>query len=108
MKQVFRASNPITFIGTRHGEKAFETLLTREEMLRAEDKGNYYQVTADTRDLNYNAFFTEGSSQLAALADYNSDNTHRLSRDEMVGMLHKLDYVQQELATSGPALIGEQ
>ncbi len=97
LKKIFHASNDIKVIGTRHGEKLFETLLTREEMAKAEDCGDYYRVPADNRDLNYNVFFTEGSAEVSAREDYTSHNTLRLDVDGMVEMLLKLDYVQQEL-----------
>jgi UDP-N-acetylglucosamine 4,6-dehydratase/5-epimerase len=97
LKKIFHASNEIKIIGTRHGEKLFETLLTREEMAKAEDYGDYYRVPADNRDLNYNVFFTEGSEEVSAREDYTSHNTLRLDVDGMVEMLLKLDYVQQEL-----------
>jgi len=95
--QVFEVDNPIRMIGTRHGEKAYETLLTREEMLRAEDQGGYYRVGADTRDLNYDLYYTEGNAQLSRLTDYNSDNAGLLYVAQMADLLRKLDYVQQEL-----------
>jgi UDP-N-acetylglucosamine 4,6-dehydratase len=95
--QVFEVDNPIRMIGTRHGEKAYETLLTREEMLRAEDQGGYYRVGADTRDLNYDLYYTEGNAQLSRLTDYNSDNAGLLDVAQMADLLRKLDYVQQEL-----------
>ncbi len=75
VKRVFQADNPIQIIGTRHGEKQFETLLTREEMIRAEDLGGYYRIPADNRDLNYDAYFTEGQEPLSQQEDYNSHNT---------------------------------
>lgn len=92
LKRIFKADNPIRVIGTRHGEKKYETLLTSEEMLRAEDLGSYYRVPADNRDLNYNLYFTEGREPLLD-GDYNSDNTRRLNEDEMVEMLLKLPEV---------------
>jgi len=95
--QVFGTDNPIRIIGTRHGEKAYETLLTREEMLRAEDQGGYFRVGADTRDLNYDLYYTQGDAQLSQLTDYNSDNSGLLDVVEMAELLLKLDYVQQEL-----------
>ncbi len=97
LKKIFQASNDIKIIGTRHGEKLYETLLTREEMARAENLGDYYRVPADNRDLNYNVFFTEGSAEISASEDYNSHNTRRLDMDGMVALLLRLDYVQQEL-----------
>ncbi|MBN1919611.1 MAG: polysaccharide biosynthesis protein [Anaerolineae bacterium] len=96
LKRIFEADNPIRVIGTRHGEKKYETLLTSEEMLRAEDLGDYYRVPADNRDLNYNLYFTEGREPLLD-GDYNSDNTRRLDEDEMVEMLLKLPEVRAAL-----------
>lgn len=96
--QIFEAENPIHIIGTRHGEKAYETLLTREEMLRAEDQGGYYRIAADMRDLNYDLYYTKGNAQLAELADYNSHNTQQLNKEAMIELLLKLNYVRQELA----------
>lgn len=100
LKKIFDAPNEIKVIGTRHGEKLYETLLTREEMAKAEDCGDYYRVPADNRDLNYNVFFTEGSAEVSAEEDYNSHNTSLLDVDGMVEVLLKLDYVQQELRGS--------
>jgi UDP-glucose 4-epimerase len=97
LKRIFRADNSVRIIGTRHGEKAYETLLTCEEMLRAVDLGAYYRIPADNRDLNYDAYFVEGHGQVSALSDYNSNNTCRLSEDEVVEMLLKLDFIRQEL-----------
>ena len=97
LKQLFDAPNPIRVIGTRHGEKLFETLLTREEKLKAEDMGSYFRVPADNRDLNYNVYFAEGQETLSHEEDYHSHNTERLDVDGMIAMLLKLEYVQQEL-----------
>ena len=97
MKKVFKADNPVQVIGTRHGEKLYETLLTREEMGKAEDCGDYYRIPADTRDLNYEAFFSEGSPAVSQKEDYHSHNTRRLDVDEMAEMLLGLKYVQEEL-----------
>lgn len=97
LKQIFQADNPVQIIGTRHGEKAFETLLTREEMLRAIDLGGYYRVPADNRDLNYNAYYSEGDAQLSQLTDYNSHNTQLLTVQEMADLLLRLDYIQSVL-----------
>ena len=99
MKELFRVDAPIQVIGTRHGEKEFETLLTREEMLRAIDLGDYFRVHADNRDLNYDAYFVEGSRHLSKLADYNSHNTRRLNQEEMVDTLYKLDYIREEMTS---------
>jgi UDP-N-acetylglucosamine 4,6-dehydratase/5-epimerase len=97
IKKIFKGSNPVRVIGTRHGEKLYETLLTREEMSKAEDLGDYYRVIADNRDLNYAAFFTEGQEQVSKLEDYNSHNTRRLTVDAMAEMLERLDFIREEL-----------
>lgn len=98
VKRVFCADNPIRVIGTRHGEKQYETLLTREEMLRAEDQGGYYRIGADMRDLNYDLYYTKGDAKLSQLTDYNSQNTHLLNVEEMADILLKLDYIQEQLS----------
>ena len=97
LKLVFRADNPIKVMGTRHGEKLYETLLTREEMTKAEDRGNHFRIVPDTRDLNYNLYFTEGEEHLSRQEDYNSHNAKRLGTDELVDLLQGLRYVQDEL-----------
>jgi len=97
LKKVFHADNPVRTIGTRHGEKLYETLLTREELSKAEDLGGYYRIVADNRDLNYNAYFVEGREHVSALQDYNSHNTHRLDVEELEQLLLGLDYVKTQL-----------
>lgn len=97
LKKLFKADNPLKVIGTRHGEKLYETLLTREEYARAEDLGGYFRIPADNRDLNYNAYFTEGQETISRQEDYNSHNTQRLDVDGIVDLLIKLDYVRDEL-----------
>jgi len=97
LKRVFNASNPIRVIGTRHGEKRYETLLTREEKAKAEDCGNYYRIKADNRDLNYNLYFTEGTEEISMHQDYNSDNAERLDVEGTVKLLSSLDYIRMEL-----------
>ena len=97
LKELFNAKNEIKIIGTRHGEKLYETLLTREEMAKAEDCGNYFRISADTRDLNYNKYFIEGESEISVQEDYNSHNTKRLNIEEIKEMLLKIDYIQNEL-----------
>jgi UDP-glucose 4-epimerase len=94
MKRVFNATNPVQVIGTRHGEKLYETLLTREECARSEDQGGYFRVAADNRDLNYAKFFSEGQERVSAMEDYNSHNTKRLDVDEMEAVLRGLPFVQ--------------
>jgi len=97
LKNLFKADNPIKIIGTRHGEKLYETLLTREEMAKAEDLGDYYRIPMDDRDLNYNLYFVEGKPETSAYEDYNSHNTRRLNEAELIELLLKVDYVKQEL-----------
>jgi UDP-N-acetylglucosamine 4,6-dehydratase len=99
VKELFQANNEIKIIGTRHGEKLYETLLTREEMIQAEDQGGYYRIPADQRDLNYNKYFIEGQEQLSYQEDYHSHNTRRLNVSEIKGMLLSLDYIQQQLVS---------
>jgi len=90
---LFKGSQDIDIIGTRHGEKLYESLLSREEMARAEDLGNYYRVPVDARDLNYNKYFVEGETGIADLQDYTSHNTRRLDVSEIKNLLLKLDYI---------------
>ena len=97
LKELFDAKNEIKIIGTRHGEKLYETLLTREEMAKAEDCGEYFRISADTRDLNYNKFFIEGESEISRQEDYNSHNTRRLNIKEIKEIVLKIDYIQAEL-----------
>jgi len=87
----------VKVIGTRHGEKLYETLVTREEMSRAKDMGHYYQIPCDTRDLNYDKFFTQGIEQMDKIEDYNSHNTHRLDVGGMKELLLKLRFVREDL-----------
>lgn len=99
IKEIFNADNPIKIIGTRHGEKRFETLLTREEYIVSKDMGGFFRVPADQRDLNYDKFFLEGDEKLTTEEEYNSDNTHRLNIEQIKEKLLNLDYVQSELKT---------
>jgi UDP-glucose 4-epimerase len=99
LKKVFKADNEIRIIGTRHGEKLYETLLTREEMARAEDLGGYYRIPADVRDLNYSLYFTEGETRISSQEDYHSHNTRRLNEDELVKLLLQLEFVRMALET---------
>lgn len=95
--KLFDAKNEIRIIGTRHGEKLYETLLTREEMAKAEDLGGYYRIPADVRDLNYACYFTEGDANVSPLEDYNSHNTRRLDVDGTIDLLCKLEIVNDAL-----------
>lgn len=98
-KELFKSNGEIKIIGTRHGEKLYETLLTREELAKAEDLGGYYRIVPDDRDLNYNKYFTEGVESLSLREDYNSHNTQRLTIAEIKEKLLQLDYIRQELAS---------
>ncbi len=97
LREMFDKGNPIRVIGTRHGEKLYESLISREEMAHAHDMGAYYRIPADNRDLNYAKFFTEGETEIAELDDYTSHNTRRLNIAEIKTLLMKLDYIQGEL-----------
>ncbi len=94
---IFGSKNEIIIIGTRHGEKKHETLLNREEMARAEDLADYFRVYPDARGLNYEKYFEKGEITISRNEDYTSGNTRRLSMDELIEMLLKLDYVKDEL-----------
>jgi UDP-glucose 4-epimerase len=97
MRRLFRRDNPISIIGTRHGEKLYETLISREEMARAVDLGGFYRVPYDDRDLNYSTFFTDGEVGISEAEDYTSHNTRRLGVDELVELLAALDFVRHAL-----------
>ena len=97
LKELFKSNVPVKSIGIRHGEKVYETLATIEELRRAEDMGDYFRVSMDGRDLNYNKYFTEGDKKEALLSDYTSHNTKRLSVKEVKEMLLKLPEVVAEL-----------
>ena len=104
LKKLFKSDDEIRIIGTRHGEKLYETLLTREEMARAEDMGDYYRIPADIRDLNYACYFTEGETKVSGHEDYHSHNTRRLDEDGLIELLLKLDFVRTTLETGKIAL----
>ena len=95
--KMLKADNPIKVIGTRHGEKLYETLLTREELVKAEDCGDYFRIRPDDRGLNYNLYFTEGQQQVSVIEDYNSHNAQRLGVDEIIKLLEKEKIVQDIL-----------
>ncbi|ARI76255.1 nucleoside-diphosphate sugar epimerase/dehydratase [Halobacillus mangrovi] len=97
IKELFNADNEIKVIGTRHGEKLYETLLTKEENVDAQDLGGFYKVPVDKRDLNYDKYFVEGDEKLSTDKEYNSHNTQRLNIEEIKDKLLTLDYVQEEL-----------
>jgi UDP-N-acetylglucosamine 4,6-dehydratase/5-epimerase len=97
IKELFNVGNEIKIIGTRHGEKLYETLLTKEEHVVAQDLGGFYRVPADKRDLNYDKYFVEGDEKLSSDDEYNSHNTDRLTIEEIKDKLLMLDYVREEL-----------
>ena len=97
VKELLEASNEIRVIGTRHGEKLHETLLTREEMAKAIDLGDYYRIPADTRDLNYDKYFVEGETKVSLGWEYTSENTKRLDVVGVKELLLKLEYMQEEI-----------
>ncbi|WEG74299.1 nucleoside-diphosphate sugar epimerase/dehydratase [Vagococcus intermedius] len=97
LQELFNYDKEIKVIGTRHGEKLYETLLTKEEYIKADDLEGFYRVPADNRDLNYDKFFNDGSEELTEQNEYNSHNTHRLSIDEIKEKLMELDYVRSEV-----------
>ena len=97
IKELFNAENEIKIIGTRHGEKRYETLLTKEEYLVAEDLGNYYRVPADNRDLNYDKYFVEGTHELSIEREYNSNTTQILTIEQIKEKLLEVPYVRKEL-----------
>ena len=90
-------------IGTRHGEKLYETLMTKEERMRSEDMGNYYRVAADNRDLNYDKFFVKGQVRTQADEDYTSHNTRRLNVEETIAKIKTTEYIQEMLKEESKA-----
>lgn len=92
LKTIYNSNVPINIIGTRHAEKLYETLLSKEELIMSEDLGEYYRIKADNRDLNYNKFFTEGINIAPTLDDYHSHNTRRLEKKELISLLNRIGY----------------
>lgn len=97
LKELFKKDNPLHEIGTRHGEKLYESLISREEMAKARDMGDYYRIPADNRDLNYAQYFSEGEEKISHQDDYTSHNTERLNVEQVKKLLSKLDYIKEEL-----------
>lgn len=97
LKDLCKSDTPIREIGTRHGEKLYETLCTREEMIKAEDMGDFYRIPADNRDLNYNKFFSEGTGHISEYEDYNSHNTEQLDVEGIKALLKELDFIKREV-----------
>ncbi|MDX1447111.1 polysaccharide biosynthesis protein, partial [Lishizhenia sp.] len=97
MKEIFKSKAEIKIIGTRHGEKLYETLCTREEMIKAEDMGDFYRIPADNRDLNYSQYFSEGDDNISKIEDYNSHNTEQQDVEGMKKLISGLDIIQENL-----------
>jgi UDP-N-acetylglucosamine 4,6-dehydratase/5-epimerase len=97
LKELYNTNTEVKVIGTRHGEKLYETLVTREEMAKSEDMGNYFRIPADNRDLNYDKYFVEGQAELATIEDYHSHNTHRLDVEGMKELLLKLPEIRADV-----------
>ena len=95
MKELLRSASDVKIIGTRHGEKLYESLVSREEMARADDLGGYYRIPADSRDLNYDKYFVEGETEISEIDDYTSHNTHRLDVDQVKDVLMKLEIIRE-------------
>tara|TARA_B110000444_G_scaffold261379_1_gene313041 strand:- start:2819 stop:3826 length:1008 start_codon:yes stop_codon:yes gene_type:complete len=98
LKELFNKENEVQVIGTRHGEKLYESLISREEMAHAQDMGDYYRLPADNRDLNYAKYFSEGEEEISILDDYTSHNTSQLTVEQVKMLLLKLDYINDELS----------
>jgi UDP-N-acetylglucosamine 4,6-dehydratase len=98
VKELFHVNSPVKVIGIRHGEKMYETLLTKEECARATDLGNFYRVPCDKRDLNYDKYFVEGDTEQVKLTEFNSDNTTRLDVEQVKEKLLSLEYIRNEIA----------
>ena len=92
IKSIYNSDVPINIIGTRHAEKLYETLLSKEELIMSDDLGEYYRIKADNRDLNYNKYFTDGKEQIAKIDDYHSHNTKRLNQEELILLLNRIGY----------------
>jgi UDP-glucose 4-epimerase len=101
--ELYKADIPIKIIGTRHGEKLYETLVNREEMSKAVDLKQYYRIPADTRDLNYSKFFTEGESKVSQAEEYTSHNTQRLDIEGTKQLLLKLHSIREDVLGEPPA-----
>jgi len=101
IQEIFNTTNPVRVIGTRHGEKLYESLISREEMARVIDAGRYYRIPADNRDPNYAMYFTHGEEQISELDDHTSHNTTRLSISELRNLLLGLDDIQCQLKSDG-------
>jgi UDP-glucose 4-epimerase len=107
IKELYKSESPIKVIGSRHGEKLYETLINREEMVKAVDMGDFYRIPADTRDLNYNKFFTEGTQEVSMADEYNSHNTKRLTIEETKELLLTLRFIRQDVLQEKQKIVYE-
>lgn len=107
IKELYKSESAIRVIGSRHGEKLYETLVNREEMVKAEDLGDFFRIPADTRDLNYNKFFTEGTEAVSQVTEYTSHNTQQLNIEETKQLLLTLSFIRQDVLGDQPAMIFE-
>ena len=103
LQQLYKLKTRVRIIGTRHGEKLYESLVTREEMAKAEDMGNYYRIPCDARDLNYDKYFTKGNEEISKIEDYHSHNTRRLDVEGMKELLLKLRFVREDMGLEARA-----
>jgi UDP-N-acetylglucosamine 4,6-dehydratase len=107
IKELYTSESVVKVIGSRHGEKLYETLVNREEMVKAEDLGDFFRIPADTRDLNYNKFFTEGTEAVSQAVEYNSHNTQQLNIEETKQLLLTLSFIRQDVLGEPPERIFE-
>jgi UDP-glucose 4-epimerase len=107
IKELYHSDVPVKIIGTRHAEKLYETLVNREDMAKAVDEGDFYRIPADTRDLNYNKFFTEGEAKISEAQEYNSHNTHQLDLEETKQLLLQLSLIRQDVLNEKPEVMYE-
>lgn len=107
IKELYKSDSSIKIIGSRHGEKLYETLINREEMVKATDVGDFFRIPADTRDLNYNKFFTEGTQEVSQADEYNSHNTKRLSIEETKELLLTLRFIRQDVLNEKQEIVYE-
>ncbi len=104
LKSLYKSDSPIKIIGTRHGEKLYESLVNKEDMMKAMDMGNYYKVPADTRDLNYEKYFSKGEEDVSKIEDYHSHNTERLDVEGTKKLLLKLDIIRNDVEMTSPKI----
>ena len=107
IRELYKSESEIKVIGSRHGEKLYETLVNREEMVKAEDLGDFFRIPADTRDLNYNKFFTEGTEAVSEIEEYHSHNTYRLNLEETKELLLSLRFIRKDVLDEAPELVYE-